>query len=78
MDADEKNIALESIITEYAIKQMNLNDVSPIDAYFIMKGVFGRFQEICMNSIIMSRVHAPGPENAETTSEPDNEDGGNV
>lgn len=56
MDIGEKFTALENIIYQYACTQFELNQIPPSEARIVMKCVYSRFQELCLNNDLMSRV----------------------
>lgn len=62
MQNNEKMLALESIIYEFAKGQFVNNEVPPAEAHIIMKNVFSEFQSMCIESIVMSRIQMSNPE----------------
>lgn len=62
MDIGEKFTALENIIFQYACTQFDLNQIPPSEARIVMKCVYSRFQELCLNSDLMNRVSIQQPQ----------------
>lgn len=63
MNTGEKFIALENIIYQYACTQFNLNQIPPSEARVVMKCVYSRFQELCLDNDLMSRISIQQPQN---------------
>lgn len=59
---EEKIVALENIIFEFAKGQLEANGISPIIARLIMEGVYGRFQGFCLDAFILSRIETDSPQ----------------
>ena len=56
MDLGKKLIALELIITQFALGQMQANDIPPDIALLVMQGVCGRFQNDAIAHMIESQI----------------------
>lgn len=56
MDIGEKLTVLENLICNFATTQFELNEVPPTQARLVMGCVYNRFQEHCLNSVLMGRV----------------------
>lgn len=56
MDIGEKLIVLENLIYNFATTQFALNEATPTQAKIVLEGVYSKFQEQCLNHILMSRV----------------------
>lgn len=65
----EKLMAMESMITAYALNQMQSNDVSPELACLIMKCVLNQFQENYINSSLLNRIKTISVESESHTDE---------
>jgi len=62
MDIGEKFTALENIIFQYACTQFDLNKIPVSEARIVMKCVYSRFQELCLNADLMNRVSIQQPQ----------------
>ena len=47
---------MENLICNFATTQFELNEVPPTQARLVMSCVYSRFQELCLNSVLMGRV----------------------
>lgn len=59
---DEKIVAIENVIFEFARGQFEANGISPIIAKLIMEGVYSKFQGFCLDAFIMSRIETNTPQ----------------
>ena len=55
---EDTMLMIEQVITDYAMAQFQNNNISPTAARFVMAGVYNRFQELMINSIISQSVKA--------------------
>lgn len=69
MEGNEKLIAIEHIIYEFADRQFKANGVTPAEAAIVMEAISGRIQRQCIEAVIMGMVSSeepePEPENAD-------------
>lgn len=62
MDYGNKLTAIESMVTQYALAQMQANNIPPELALLIMKGVYSQFQEVYINNLVLSMVQEKEPD----------------
>ena len=69
MDIGEKFTALENMIYNYACTQFDLNQIPPSQARIIMKCVYSRVQERCIDNDVMTHVSIQQVDNGPQTTE---------
>ena len=64
MDNGKKLIAIENIIFLFAQNQFTSNNIQPLEARIVMEAVDGKFQKICLDSVMMNMVQMVDPNQA--------------